>query len=35
LVATGTESYLRPAAVAYPSLAVLLIFATWFLVFES
>jgi hypothetical protein len=35
LVATGTDSYLRPAALAYPSLACLLIFATWLCVFES
>ena len=35
LVATGTASYLRPAGLAYLSLACLLIFATWLLVFES
>jgi hypothetical protein len=35
LVATNTASYLRPAAVAYPSLACFLIFATWLLVFRS
>jgi len=35
LVATGTASYLRPAALAYLSLAGLLIFATWLLVFRS
>ena len=35
LVATDTASYLRPAAIAYPSLACLFIFATWLLVFRS
>jgi len=35
LVATDTDSYLRPAGLAYVSLACLLIFATWLLVFES
>jgi YtcA family len=35
LVATDTASYLRPAALAYVSLACILIFATWLLVFES
>ncbi len=35
LVATDTACYLRPAALAYMSLACLLIFATWLVVFES
>lgn len=35
LVATNTASYLRPAPLAYLSLACLLIFATWLLMFES
>jgi len=35
LVATDTASYLRPAGLAYPSLACLLIFATWLLLFRS
>lgn len=35
LLATGTASYLRPAALAYPSLACLLIFATRLLLFRS
>jgi hypothetical protein len=35
LVATDTASYLHPAALAYPSLALLLIFATRLLLFES
>ena len=33
LVATGMAPYLRPAALVYPSLAVLLIFATWLVLF--
>jgi hypothetical protein len=33
LVATNTAGYMRPAGVAYTSLAFLLIFATWLLVF--
>jgi len=33
LVATNTAGYLRPAGLAYTSLAFLLIFATWLLVF--
>ena len=33
LVATNTESYLRPAGLAYTSLAFLLVFATWLVVF--
>jgi hypothetical protein len=33
LVATNTASYLRPAGPAYVSLAVLLILATWLLLF--
>jgi hypothetical protein len=35
LVAAHRTAYLRPAALAYPSLACLLIFATWLLVFEN
>jgi hypothetical protein len=35
LVAAGAASLLRPAPLAYLSLACLLIFATWLLVFES
>jgi hypothetical protein len=35
LVTTGAASYLRPAPLAYLSLACILIFATWLLVFES
>jgi len=35
LVWTGTASYLRPAALAYPSLAALLVFATRLLLFAS
>jgi YtcA family len=33
LVATNTASHLRPAGLAYTSLAFLLTFATWWLVF--
>ena len=33
LVATHAASFLRPAAIAYPSLAFLLMFATWLLLF--
>ena len=35
LIATDTEAYLRPAGVAYLSLACILMFATWLLVFGS
>ena len=35
LVATGTASYMRPAGVAYSSLACVFIFATWLIVFRS
>ena len=35
LVSTGTASYLKPAPIAYLSLACILIFATWLLIFES
>jgi len=35
LMATGTAGHLRPAAVAYPSLACILICATWLIVFRS
>jgi hypothetical protein len=35
LVATNADSYLRPAAVAYTSLAAVLIFATRLLLFRS
>ena len=35
LIATDTESYLRPAGVAYVSLACIFMFATWLLVFGS
>jgi hypothetical protein len=33
LVATNTAGYMRPAGLAYTSLAFLLIFATWLVVF--
>jgi hypothetical protein len=33
LVVTGTEAYLRPGTVAYPSLTLLLVLATWWIVF--
>ena len=35
LVATGTAPHLGPAALIYPCLSALWIFATWLVVFES